>query len=187
MHIAARGHIDKQKSDKEVNIKPGKSTIVSAPQIKQREDTGNCADDEGKTPRQRRTLLSPQSMEPPDSTSKATRLSQTQGVPDLTRRKNDARTARRRGRRAPKSHARLKRRPARSPSETSGSVRKTPIRRSNTIDTPTQTKRKEQEWTVEDMSPHTAISNSTKCMGTIVGPIDEAGAKQFQKKLKQNT
>jgi hypothetical protein len=31
----------------------------------------------------------------------------------------------------------------------------------------------------------TTISNSTKYVGAIVGPDDEARAKQFQKKLKQ--
>ena len=39
----------------------------------------------------------------------------------------------------------------------------------------------ERKLTVDDMFPHTTISNSTKYVGAIVGPDDEARTKQFDK------
>ena len=101
--------------------------------------------------------------------------------------RNKARTRRRESRRAPKTPSPTKRRLARSTSEVEDTTKKAPVRRSNTIDTPTRTRWEERQLTVDDMFPHTTISNSTKYVGAIVGPDDEARAKQFEKKLTQIT
>ena len=176
-----------------LNEKPGKSTIVPGPRCKRREDTGNSADDEAETP-QRRCQHGSRSSATPEATSRATRIrvranaaSALEGVPSEARVRNNERTRRRESRRAPNIPSPTKRRLARSTSEVEDTTKKAPIRRSSTIDTPTRTRREERQLTVDDMFPHTTISNSTKYVGAIVGPDDEARAKQFKKKLAQIT
>ena len=172
-----------------LNEKPGKSTIIPGPRCKRRDDTGNNADDEA-DPIQRQRQRGTQSSATPASTSRASRLSvranaaiALEGVPSPAQVRNDARTTRRESRRAPKPNRRI----ARNTSETGNTAKKAQIRRSNTIDTPTRAKRVERTLTVDDMFPHTTISNSTKYVGAIVGPDDNARAKQFGKKLEQIT
>ena len=62
-------------------------------------------------------------------------------------------------------------------SEGGSTTTKTPVKRGNTIYTPTRGKQTERRLTVDDMFPHTTISNSTKYVGAIVGPDDGARAK----------
>jgi hypothetical protein len=102
------------------NEKPGKLTLVSGPQIRRQEDTGNWADDEAEPSRRRPTPRRKQSAVAPDCTSRATRLSvranaasALEGVSDPIHLRNDARTARREGRRALKTPIRAKRAAAR--------------------------------------------------------------------------